>query len=86
MEWLTETIEHYKIPIGPWMESFFDFLTNNFAWFFDGLSDLLNFFIEGLTELLLFCPPLVLIALIAAFASGSTARCGSPSGSSSSSC
>jgi glycine betaine/proline transport system permease protein len=68
MDWLTETIEEYKIPIGPWIEGFFDFLTNNFAWFFDGLSDSLNFFIEGLTELLLFCPPLVLIGLIAAFA------------------
>ncbi len=68
MDWLTEQIEIHKIPLGSWIGGFFDFLTENFAGFFDALSEVLNFLIEGLTNVMLYCPPLILIALIAAFA------------------
>ncbi len=65
MDWFTEQIEAFKIPIGPWTADFIDFLTTNFAWAFDLLSDALEFMIEGLTEAMLWFPPLVLVALIA---------------------
>ncbi len=68
MDWLTQQIADHKIPIGVWIAGFFDFLTENLAWFFDAVSDGLTFMIEGLTGLMLFSPPLVLIALIAALA------------------
>jgi glycine betaine/proline transport system permease protein len=68
MEWLTEQIEAYKIPLGPWIGGFFDFLTDNFAAFFDAVSNVLNFLIGGMTDVMLAVPPLVLIAIIAGFA------------------
>ena len=68
MDRLTALIEGHKIPLGAWIAGFFDFLTENFAWFFDAFADGLNFLIEGLTGVLLFSPPLLLIAMIAALA------------------
>lgn len=68
MDWLTEQIQIHKIPVGKVVGGFFDFLTENFAGFFDAVAATLNFVIEGLTDLMLWCPPLILIALIAAFA------------------
>ena len=68
MDWLTEQIQLHKIPVGKVVGGFFDFLTENFAAFFDAVSEMLNFVIVGLTDLMLLCPPLILIALIAAFA------------------
>lgn len=68
MDWLTEQIQIHKIPVGKVVGSFFDFLTENFAAFFDAVSEMLKFVIEGLTDLMLWCPPLILIALIAGFA------------------
>lgn len=68
MEWLTGLIEAHKIPLGPWIGGFFDFLTNNFAAFFDAVSYILDFLIGGMTDVMLACPPLLLIVLIAGFA------------------
>ena len=68
MDWLTEQIQIHKIPVGKVVGGFFDFLTENFAGFFDAVAATLNFVIEGLTDLMLWCPPLILIALIAGFA------------------
>lgn len=65
MDWLTQQIADHKIPIGTWSAKFIDWLTINFAWFFDSLSDSLEYSIEGITALLVFCPPLILIALVA---------------------
>lgn len=64
MEWLTDN----KIPLGKWSETFIDFIDANFAWFFDLISDGLRFVMDGLQDFLLWCNPLVLIAVIAAFA------------------
>lgn len=68
MEWLTEQIEAYKIPLGPWIGGFFDFLTDNFAAFFDAVANALDFMIGGMTDLMMACPPLILILLFAGFA------------------
>jgi glycine betaine/proline transport system permease protein len=68
MDWLTEQIQIHKIPVGKVVGDFFDFLTENFAGFFDAVAEMLKFVIEGLTDLMLWCPPLMLIALIAGFA------------------
>jgi glycine betaine/proline transport system permease protein len=64
MEWLTDN----KIPLGKWSERFIDFVDANFAWFFDLISDGLRFVMDGLQDFLLWCNPLILIAVIAAFA------------------
>ncbi|WP_420347405.1 choline ABC transporter permease subunit [Pelagibius sp.] len=64
MDWLTDN----KIPLGKWIESFVEFLTENAAWFFDGISDILGFLINGLIDVLQFAPPLLLVVLIAAVA------------------
>jgi glycine betaine/proline transport system permease protein len=68
MHWLTQQIEDNKIPIGSWSARFIDWLTDNFAWLFDAVADSIEFSIEGMTGLLVFCPPLLLIALVAALA------------------
>ncbi len=63
-DWLTE----HKIPLGPWIKSFVDFLNQHLQWLFDGISLVLGTLIEGLTGLLLATPPLLLTALFAALA------------------
>jgi glycine betaine/proline transport system permease protein len=67
MDWITQQIEAYKIPIGKWAAQFIDFLLDNFAFAFDAFADSVEFSIESLTEILIFVPPLILIALIAGF-------------------
>jgi len=64
MDWLTE----YKIPLGKWMSKFVDALNTHAAWAFNAISDSLGFMIDGLIDLMQWCPPLVLVALFAAFA------------------
>lgn len=66
MDWLTQQIEAYKIPIGEWLASAIEYLTTRFAWAFDLLSDALKFLIDGLSDLMLWFPAPVLIVLIAA--------------------
>ncbi len=68
MDGLTHWIEANKIPIGSWSARFIDWLTDNFAWFFDAVADSIEFSIEGVTALLVFCPPLLLIALVTGLA------------------
>jgi glycine betaine/proline transport system permease protein len=68
MDPIAQWIADWKIPIGPWGEAFFDFLTTNFSWFFDTLAEGLAAVLEGLTEMLLLLPPILLVVLIAALA------------------
>ncbi len=68
MDGLTHWIEANKIPIGKWSARFIDWLTDNFAWFFDAVADSIEFSIEGVTALLVYCPPLLLIALVTGLA------------------
>ncbi|WP_428673682.1 choline ABC transporter permease subunit [Roseibium sp.] len=61
MEWLTKN----KLPIGPWIEDVFDWLTDNAAWVFDGISDFLKSFIDGILWILQAPHPLVAVAIVA---------------------
>ncbi|MFT0859135.1 choline ABC transporter permease subunit [Ancylobacter sp. G4_0304] len=58
-DWLTE----HKIPLGNWLKSFVDFLTEHGQDVFDLISLVLGTLISGFTSALLFVPPLLLIAL-----------------------
>lgn len=68
MEWLTNLLTAHKIPLGQWVETFVEWITDNFDWFFDALSDGLGFLIDGLVDLLAATPPVALILLLCAFA------------------
>ena len=60
-DWLTE----HKIPMGQWMKSLIDFLTQNASGLFDFISLVLGGLIDGLTNLLIAVPPMVAIVLAA---------------------
>lgn len=64
MDWL----EDNKIPVGKWVKSLVDWVTDNLAWFFDGMSIGLETMIGGLLWLLQSPHPLVVIALVAGLA------------------
>ena len=68
MDPVSEWVAGWKIPVGRWGRELFDFLTSNFAWFFDTLADVLKLILDGLVDILLAAPPILLVALIAAFA------------------
>lgn len=68
MDWGTDWIQAWKIPIGPWGEDFFNFLTSNFAWLFDSIADGLASILDGLVDTIMLLPPLVVVVLIAALA------------------
>ena len=68
MDFISQWVSDWKIPIGRWGREFFDFLTTNFAWFFDTLADWLAVVLDGLTDLLLWLPPTVVVAAIALLA------------------
>jgi glycine betaine/proline transport system permease protein len=57
-EWFTA----YKIPVGQWGKTFFDFLTTWLDWFFDGLSTGISAALEVIILALLLPPPLVVVA------------------------
>ena len=63
-DWLTA----YKIPIGKWIASFVKFLNEHAAFAFNAVSDGLGFLIDGLIDLMHATPPLLLVAIFAAFA------------------
>ena len=65
-EWIAD--RDNKIPVGNWGRQFFDFLTANFEWFFDSIADGLTAVLDGVADLLLLLPPVLVVALIAAFA------------------
>ncbi|MGB0468385.1 MAG: choline ABC transporter permease subunit [Pontibacterium sp.] len=64
MDWIND----HKIPLGQWMELLVDWLIGNAAGFFDAISTSLEWLILGLTDLLLQCPPIALVAFVAALA------------------
>ncbi|WP_173931937.1 choline ABC transporter permease subunit [Chelativorans sp. Marseille-P2723] len=68
MDPVTQWIEAWKIPIGRWGRTFFDFLTTNFALFFDTLANGLAYLLNGMTAMLLYLPPSLVAALLAALA------------------
>ncbi|GAA0596161.1 glycine/proline betaine ABC transporter permease subunit OpuAB [Virgibacillus siamensis] len=57
-----------KLPLAEWIESFVDFLTDNFEAFFESISNGISFVSEGFVSLLTFVPPLVFIIALALIA------------------
>lgn len=68
MEWLTERLTAYKLPVGKAAKQCIDFLTEHAGALFDGIALVLGGVIDGLLWLLQTPPPLLLVALIAALA------------------
>ncbi|MCZ4290249.1 choline ABC transporter permease subunit [Hoeflea alexandrii] len=66
MDGLADFITAWKIPVGQWGKSFFNFLTDNFEFAFDAIADSLKFLLDSMIDGLLWLPPLVLVAVIAA--------------------
>ena len=64
MEWLTEN----KLPVGKWMKSVVDWLTENATWFFDAVSLALEAFIDGLLWVLQTPHPLLVVVIVTALA------------------
>lgn len=62
MNWLEES----KIPVGKWIATGFDWLTDTFGDLFDTIDDLLSNGIDGFLWLLQAPPALVIVALFAA--------------------
>ncbi|MEO9528523.1 choline ABC transporter permease subunit [Roseibium sp.] len=60
MNWLTDD----KLPIGPWVRSLVDWLTDNADWVFDGISIFLETLIDGILWLLQTPQPLVVVAIV----------------------
>ena len=66
MNWLTE----HKIPLGKWIESFVDVLTDHAGWLFDAIAVALTFLIDGFIDILQWIPPILLVGIFAAIAYG----------------
>ncbi|WP_339762878.1 choline ABC transporter permease subunit [uncultured Hoeflea sp.] len=65
MDGLADFITAWKIPVGKWGKSFFNFLTDNFEFAFDAIADTLKFLLDSMIDGLLWLPPLILVLAIA---------------------
>jgi len=67
---LAETTEEGvpRIPIGDWIESGFDWVSDNLSAFFDIVDTVISTAVDGLTDLLLLPPAMVLVVLFSLFA------------------
>ena len=63
-DWLTDN----KIPLGKGIKALVDLLNTHAAWLFDAFSAALGAWIDGLIDGLQWCPPLLLVGLLAALA------------------
>src|SRR5690606_17132709 len=68
MDPISAWIASWKIPLGRWGRSFFEFLTAHFAWLFDTLANWLGAMLDSAVGLLLAVPPALLILVVAALA------------------
>ena len=66
MDGLADFITAWKIPVGQWGKSFFNFLTDNFEFVFDAIADSLKFVLDAMIDGLLWLPPVLLVIAIAA--------------------
>lgn len=66
MEWLTEWLTAYKLPVGKAAKGFFDFLTEHAEALFDGINAVLESLISGLLWLLQTPSPPLFIAFVGA--------------------
>ncbi|MBM6589753.1 ABC transporter permease subunit [Brevibacterium sp. RIT 803] len=58
-------MENIRIPVGIWVDTAFDWLKDNVAWFFDFITFLFTFLIDSLTNVLVDLHPLVIMILLA---------------------
>ena len=65
MDGVADFITAWKIPVGKWGKSFFNFLTDNFEFAFDAIADSLKFLLDNMIDGLLWLPPLILVLAIA---------------------
>ena len=65
MDGLANMITAWKVPVGKWGKSFFDFLTGNFEFVFDAIADSLKLLLDGMIDGLLWLPSLVVVITIA---------------------
>tara|TARA_R110002020_G_scaffold25240_5_gene82293 strand:- start:13446 stop:14300 length:855 start_codon:yes stop_codon:yes gene_type:complete len=65
MDGWTSFITAWKIPVGQWGRSFFNFLTDNFEFVFDAIADSLKFLLDSMIDGLLWLPPVILVLAIA---------------------
>ncbi|MEQ8482392.1 MAG: choline ABC transporter permease subunit [Hoeflea sp.] len=65
MDGLSDILTAWKIPVGQWGRSFFDFLTDNFEFVFDAIADTLKLLLDAMIDGLLWLPPLLVVAAIA---------------------
>ena len=68
MDPLSKLITAWKIPIGQFGKTIFDFVTDYFQWLFDAVSGVLGTVVDGTSALLLQVPPIILALLLAGFA------------------
>ncbi len=68
MDPLSKLITAWKIPIGQFGKSVFDFVTDYFQWLFDAVSGVLGTAVDGTSALLLQVPPILLAVILAGFA------------------
>jgi glycine betaine/proline transport system permease protein len=61
-------MENHKLPIGEYIELFFDWLIDNAPWLFDAISFVLEKVINGSTDALLLLNPIVFTLLVAILA------------------
>jgi hypothetical protein len=61
MDFLTDFLTAWKIPVGQWGKSFFSFLTDNFEFVFDAIADSLKYLLDAMIDGLLWFPPLIVV-------------------------
>lgn len=68
MDPVSKLIAAWKIPIGQFGKSVFDFVTDYFQWLFDAISGILETIVDGTSDLLLQIPPIILAVALSGFA------------------
>lgn len=63
-----DAMDNYKLPLGEYIEVFFDWLVDVAAGFFDAMSVSLEWLITSSTDVLLWLPPAVFIVFLGGFA------------------
>ena len=61
-------LETYRIPVGTWVDTAVDWMTDNLEWLFDAISSFLSALIGALESVLLWPPAFVLVLIVAAIA------------------
>ncbi len=68
MDPVSKLITGWKIPIGQFGKTVFDFIIDYFQWFFDAVSTVLETTVDGASSLLLQIPPVILAVVLAGLA------------------